>query len=72
MICDVGYLFVIVLFGGCEDLDVLFFNSCKFCIKYIDYGSFGIFGIYLCMLVYEDVIMYCWMVLLVDNNVDDW
>ncbi|MDE1182989.1 glycosyltransferase [Paraburkholderia sp.] len=43
---DEGYLFAIVPLGAEEDPDTLFFNSCKSPIKYVDYGSLGIPGIY--------------------------
>ncbi|KVH47209.1 glycosyltransferase family protein [Burkholderia diffusa] len=69
---DAGYLFAIVPLGGREDPDALFFNSCKSCIKYIDYGSLGIPGIYSRTPVYEDAITHRRTALLVDNNVDEW
>jgi glycosyltransferase involved in cell wall biosynthesis len=43
---DEGYLFAIVPLGAEEDPATLFFNSCKSPIKYVDYGSLGIPGIY--------------------------
>ncbi|AEI78155.1 hypothetical protein CNE_1c28420 [Cupriavidus necator N-1] len=69
---DAGYLFAIVPLGGREDPDALFFNSCKSCIKYIDYGSLGIPGIYSRTPVYEDAITHRQTAMLVENNVGEW
>ena len=55
---DAGYLFAIIPLGGEEDPDSLFFNKCKTPIKYIDYGSLGIPGIYSKSPVYEEVVTH--------------
>ncbi|MEB0136051.1 glycosyltransferase family 1 protein [Actimicrobium sp. CCC2.4] len=67
-----GYIFGIVPLGGREDNESLFFNSCKSCIKYIDYGSLGIPGIYSKSPVYENVISHLDTGFLASNNYDDW
>lgn len=69
---DAGYMFSIVPLGGREDPDALFFNSCKSCIKYIDYGSLGIPGIYSHSPVYEEAVTDGRTGLLVNNTTEDW
>lgn len=69
---DAGYMFAIVPLGGREDPDALFFNSCKSCIKYIDYGSLGIPGIYSKSPVYEDAVTDTKTGLLVSNTTEEW
>ncbi|CAB3637552.1 glycosyltransferase family protein [Paraburkholderia rhynchosiae] len=69
---DAGYMFSIVPLGGREDPDALFFNSCKSCIKYIDYGSLGIPGIYSRSPVYEEAVADEETGLLVNNTAEDW
>jgi glycosyltransferase involved in cell wall biosynthesis len=69
---DAGYLFAIVPLGGKEDADTLFFNSCKSCIKYIDYGSLGIPGIYSRSPVYEEAVSHLKTGYLVENNAEEW
>ncbi|SDQ32777.1 Glycosyl transferases group 1 [Paraburkholderia fungorum] len=69
---DEGYMFSIVPLGGREDPDALFFNSCKSCIKYIDYGSLGIPGIYSQSPVYEEAVTDGKTGLLVNNTTEDW
>ncbi|MGF6923385.1 glycosyltransferase involved in cell wall biosynthesis [Paraburkholderia sp. 40] len=69
---DAGYLFSIVPLGGREDPEALFFNSCKSCIKYIDYGSLGIPAIYSRSPVYEDAITHEKTGYLVNNTADEW
>ncbi|RDJ98739.1 glycosyltransferase family 1 protein [Paraburkholderia lacunae] len=69
---DAGYMFSVVPLGGREDKDALFFNSCKSCIKYIDYGSLGIPGIYSRSPVYEDAVVDRVTGLLVNNVEDEW
>lgn len=67
-----GYWFSIIPLGGQEDLDSLFFNSCKSCIKYIDYGALGIPGIYSNSPVYAEVIKHKVNGILVNNNSSSW
>lgn len=67
-----GYWFAVVPLGGEEDPDTLFFNSCKSCIKYIDYGSLGIPGIYSRTPVYTDVVQDGRTGLVVDNAGTQW
>jgi glycosyltransferase involved in cell wall biosynthesis len=69
---DAGYWFAVVPLGGQEDPETLFFNSCKSCIKYIDYGSLGIPGIYSNSPVYSEVVQHGRTGLLVDNRGDEW
>lgn len=69
---DAGYWFAMVPLGGQEDPDTLFFNSCKSCIKYIDYGSLGIPGVYSNSPVYSDVVRNGRTGVLVDNRDDEW
>lgn len=69
---DAGYLFSVVPLGGREDPEALFFNSCKSCIKYIDYGSLGIPGIYSRSPVYEDAVKHQVTGYLVNNSADEW
>lgn len=69
---DQGYLFAVVPLGGQEDPDTLFFNSCKSCIKYIDYGSLGIPGIYSDTPVYAQAVKHGQTGLLVKNSEDNW
>lgn len=69
---DAGYLFSVVPLGGREDPEALFFNSCKSCIKYIDYGSLGIPGIYSKSPVYEDAVTHGVTGYLVNNTPDEW
>lgn len=69
---DQGYLFAVVPLGGQEDPDTLFFNSCKSCIKYIDYGSLGIPGIYSDTPVYAQAVKHGQTGLLVKNTGDHW
>lgn len=65
-------MFSVVPLGGREDKDALFFNSCKSCIKYIDYGSLGIPGIYSRSPVYEEAVVDRVTGLLVNNVEDEW
>jgi glycosyltransferase involved in cell wall biosynthesis len=69
---DAGYLFAIVPLGGREDSETLFFNSCKSCIKYIDYGSLGIPGIYSRSPVYEQAVTHMKTGYLVENTQPEW
>ncbi|WP_321901363.1 glycosyltransferase [Paraburkholderia tropica] len=69
---DAGYLYSIVPLGGREDPEALFFNSCKSCIKYIDYGSLGIPAIYSRSPVYEEAITHGETGYLVSNTADEW
>ena len=69
---DEGYLFAVVPLGGQEDPDTFFFNSCKSCIKYIDYGSLGIPGIYSDTPVYAQAVRHGQTGLLVKNTEDHW
>jgi glycosyltransferase involved in cell wall biosynthesis len=69
---DAGYMFSVVPLGGREDKETLFFNSCKSCIKYIDYGSLGIPGIYSRSPVYEEAVTDHVTGLLVHNTADEW
>jgi glycosyltransferase involved in cell wall biosynthesis len=69
---DAGYMFSVVPLGGGEDPDALFFNSCKSCIKYIDYGSLGIPGIYSRSPVYEEAVSNEETGLLVNNTAEEW
>jgi glycosyltransferase involved in cell wall biosynthesis len=65
-------MFSVVPLGGAEDPDALFFNSCKSCIKYIDYGSLGIPGIYSRSPVYEEAVSNEETGLLVNNTAEEW
>lgn len=67
-----GYWFSIVPLGGAEDIDTLFFNSCKSCIKYVDYGAIGIPGIYSNSPVYSEVIRSRFNGILVNNDSTSW
>lgn len=69
---DRGYWFAIVPLGGVEDPETLLFNSCKSCIKYIDYGSLGIPGIFSNTPVYSDVIKNGETGFLVNNQDNYW
>jgi len=69
---DNGYWFAVVPLGGEEDSETFLFNSCKSCIKYIDYGSLGIPGIYSDTPVYSDVINNGSNGCLVSNRDDNW
>ncbi|MGF6871719.1 glycosyltransferase involved in cell wall biosynthesis [Paraburkholderia sp. MM5477-R1] len=69
---DSGYLFSVVPLGAREDPETLFFNSCKSCIKYIDYGSLGIPGIYSRSPVYEEAVTHGATGLLVNNTAEEW
>lgn len=69
---DTGYLFSVVPLGGREDKEALFFNSCKSCIKYIDYGSLGIPGVYSRSPVYEDAVTDHVTGILVNNIENEW
>jgi glycosyltransferase involved in cell wall biosynthesis len=69
---DRCYWFAVVPLGGEEDPDTLFFNSCKSCIKYIDFGSLGIPGIYSDTPVYSNVIQDGETGILVKNQGDNW
>lgn len=69
---DTGYWFAVVPLGGPEDADTLFFNSCKSCIKYIDYGSLGIPGLYSQSPVYSEAVRHGETGLLVNNRGDEW
>lgn len=69
---DAGYKFSIVPLGGREDPESLYFNSCKSCIKYIDYGSLGIPGLYSKSPVYENAILHRSTGLLVNNTPEEW
>lgn len=69
---DTGYMFAVVPLGGAEDPDTLFFNSCKSCIKYIDYGSLGIPAIYSDTPVYSTVIKNRKNGILAANNSTCW
>lgn len=69
---DKGYWFALVPLGGEEDPDTLFFNSCKSCIKYIDYGSLGIPGIYSDTPVYSSVLKNGETGILTKNQGDNW
>lgn len=71
-IMEEGYWFAIVPLGGAEDPEHLFFNSCKSCIKYIDYGSLCIPGIYSNTPVYADVIKSRINGILINNEGDNW
>lgn len=67
-----GYTFAISPLGGKEDFDSFEFNSCKTCIKYIDYGALGIPGIYSASPVYEGAVENFSTGLIVDNNYESW
>ena len=69
---DRGYWFAIVPLGGDEDAETILFNSCKSCIKYIDYGSLGIPGIYSNTPVYSDTISAGKTGFLVNNQGSYW
>lgn len=69
---DAGYAFAIVPLGGQEDQDTFIFNSCKSCIKYIDYGSLGIPGIYSQTPVYSDNIIDQSTGILAHNTSNHW
>jgi glycosyltransferase involved in cell wall biosynthesis len=71
-LADEGYWFAIVPLGGQEDADTIFFNSCKSCIKYIDYGALGIPGIYSNSPVYSAVVKNNTNGILVDNDPHSW
>lgn len=69
---DAGYWFSVVPLGGAEDPGTIFFNSCKSCIKYIDYGSLGIPAIYSDTPVYSNVVKDNVTGLLVKNENSNW
>lgn len=69
---DAGYWFAIVPLGGQEDEVSYQFNTCKSHIKFIDYASLGIPGIYSNTPVYNEVVKHGATGLLVDNQDDHW
>jgi glycosyltransferase involved in cell wall biosynthesis len=69
---DEGYLFAIVPLGGKEDPETFVFNSCKSPIKYIDYGSLGIPGIYSESPVYMAEVKHKVTGYLVPNETQAW
>lgn len=69
---DAGYWFSVVPLGGEEDPSTLFFNSCKSCIKYIDYGSLGIPAVYSHTPVYSNVVTDNLTGLLIKNENSNW
>jgi glycosyltransferase involved in cell wall biosynthesis len=69
---DGGYWFGITPLGAEEDEDEYEFNSCKSPVKYIDYGSLGIPGIYSNAPIYSSVIKNGENGLLVKNNQLNW
>lgn len=69
---DGGYWFGIIPLGAEEDEEEYVFNSCKSPVKYIDYGSLGIPGIYSNASIYSSVIKHGTNGLLVKNNRFDW
>ncbi len=69
---DAGYWFAIVPLGGAEDEVSYQFNACKSSIKFIDYGSLGVPGIYSNTPVYHNVIQDGETGLLVNNQANEW
>lgn len=69
---DEGYLFAIVPLGAEEDPDTLFFNSCKSPIKYVDYGSLGIPGIYSDCPTYRETVKHRVTGYLASNEGNSW
>jgi len=69
---DAGYWFAIVPLGGQEDAATYEFNCCKSPIKYIDYGSLGVAGIYSNTPVYADVVAQGVTGLLAQNSGHNW
>jgi hypothetical protein len=67
-----GYRFAITPLGGAEDVDNIDFNSCKTCIKYIDYGALGIPGIYSKSPVYEEAVIHGVTGLVANNDYETW
>ncbi len=67
-----GYWFGLVPLGGKEDNEELFFNSCKSPVKYIDYASLCIPGIYSNSPIYSSVIKNKITGLIVENTYDEW
>jgi hypothetical protein len=69
---EYGYTFAIAPLGGAEDSNSFEFNSCKTCIKYIDYGALGIPGIYSATPVYEAAVKNLNTGLIVANDYESW
>jgi glycosyltransferase involved in cell wall biosynthesis len=69
---DEGYVFAVVPLGAEEDPDTFFFNSCKSPIKYVDYGSLGIPGIYSDCPTYRETVEHCVTGYLASNEKDSW
>jgi len=67
-----GYMFAIAPLGGTEDVELLEFNSCKTCIKYIDYGALGIPGIYSASPVYQNAVNTNITGIIVENTYEHW
>ncbi len=67
-----GYWFGLVPLGGDEDASEFFFNACKSPVKYIDYASLCIPGIYSDSPVYSSVVTNGKTGLLVANTYEQW
>jgi glycosyltransferase involved in cell wall biosynthesis len=69
---DEGYIFAIVPLGAEEDPETIFFNSCKSPIKYVDYGSLGIPGIFSDCPTYRENVKHRVTGYMATNNSVSW
>jgi hypothetical protein len=67
-----GYLFALIPLGGLEDKFDFTYNSSKSIIKFTDYASLGIPGIYSSTPVYDQCVKNANNGLLVENYGDSW
>lgn len=67
-----NYLFAIIPLGGEEDKETYDFNKCKSHIKFIDYSSLCIPGIYSNNPVYSDIIENNKTGIIVNNEYNEW
>jgi hypothetical protein len=72
LICNRDYIFAVSPLGGPEDVDDYVYNTSKTCIKYVNYGSSFIPGIYSNTTPYAEYVSDCNTGLLVNNHGDEW
>lgn len=66
------YLFAVVPLGGIEDTETFDFNKCKSYIKFIDYSSLGIVGIYSNNPVYSNIVDNGVTGIIANNTMEEW